>query len=81
MNAVASTIDPRRLEFAVGATGVVFYLGCVLTMAKVSHDGSVASLNALAHGIEDECTVAGNQGNSCSDCEQRPTHLLGGTAH
>jgi hypothetical protein len=54
MNSVARTIDPRRLEFAVGATGVVFYLRCVLTMTTVSHDGAVASLNALAHQVERE---------------------------
>ncbi len=52
MSAVTSTIDPRRLGFAVGATGVVFYLGCILTMATVSHDRAVAFFNAMAHGID-----------------------------
>jgi hypothetical protein len=52
MNTVTGTIDPRRMGFAGGATGVVFYLGCVLTMATVSHDRAVAFFSALAHGID-----------------------------
>jgi hypothetical protein len=36
----------------VGATGVVFYLGCVLTMATVSHERAVVFFNSLAHGID-----------------------------
>jgi hypothetical protein len=52
MNTVTGTIDPRRIGFAGGATGVVLYLGCVLTTATVSHDRAIAFFNALAHWID-----------------------------
>lgn len=52
MNGATSRINPIRLGLAVGATGVVFYLGCVLTMATVSHERAVVFFNSLAHGID-----------------------------
>jgi hypothetical protein len=52
MNKAINTISPTRLGFAVGATGVVFYLGCVLLMATVSHERAVVFFNALTHHID-----------------------------
>jgi len=45
-------LDRTRLGVAVGLTGVVFYLGCVLTMTTVPHDRAVAFFNSLMHGID-----------------------------
>jgi 2TM family of unknown function (DUF5676) len=52
MNGATNTINPIRLGHAVGATGVVFYLGCVLTCATVSHERALVFFNSLAHGID-----------------------------
>jgi hypothetical protein len=45
-------LNPKYLGLAFGATGVVFYLGCVLTMATVSHDKAVVFFNSLLHGLD-----------------------------
>ncbi len=45
-------LNPGYLGYAFGATGVVFYLGCVLTMATVSHEKAVIFFNSLMHGID-----------------------------
>jgi hypothetical protein len=45
-------LNPNYLALAFGAAGVVFYLGCVLTMATVSHDKAVVFFNSLLHGID-----------------------------
>ena len=45
-------LNPKYLGLAFGATGVVFYLGCMLTMATVSHDKSVVFFNNPLHGLD-----------------------------
>jgi hypothetical protein len=45
-------LNPKYLGLAFGATGVVFYLGCMLTMAAVSHDTAVLFFNSLLHGLD-----------------------------
>ncbi|MCQ4322000.1 DUF5676 family membrane protein [Stutzerimonas stutzeri] len=45
-------LNPKYLGFAFGATGVVFYLGCMLTMATVPHDKAVVFFNSLLHGLD-----------------------------
>jgi hypothetical protein len=52
MNEATNTINPIRLGLAVGATGVVFYLGCVLACATVSHERALVFFNSLVHGID-----------------------------
>jgi len=47
-------LDPRCLGFAFGATGLVFYLGCMLTMATVPQESAVTFFNSLLHGIDVE---------------------------
>jgi hypothetical protein len=47
-------LNPRRLGFGFGATGVVFYLGCMLTMATVPRDKAVIFFNSLLHGLNVE---------------------------
>ncbi len=45
-------LNPRRLGLAFGATGVVFYVGCMLTMATVPRDSAVTFFNSLLHGLD-----------------------------
>jgi hypothetical protein len=40
-----------RLALGFGATGVVFYLGCMLTMAIVPREKAVVLFNSLLHGF------------------------------
>lgn len=47
-------LDPRRLGLGVGATGVLFYLGCMLTMATVPREKAVIFFNSLLHGLNVE---------------------------
>jgi hypothetical protein len=47
-----SHLNPRCLGLAFGATGLVFYLGCMLTMATVPQDAAVTFFNSLLHGID-----------------------------
>jgi len=44
-------LSPRRLGWAFGATGVVFYFGCMLTMAIVPREKAVVLFNGLLHGF------------------------------
>jgi hypothetical protein len=47
-------LNPKSLGIAFGATGLVFYLGCMLTMATVPHEAAVGFFNSLLHGIDVE---------------------------
>jgi hypothetical protein len=47
-------LNPIRLGLAFGATGVVFYLGCMLTMATVPREKAVVFFNSLLHGLNVE---------------------------
>ena len=47
-------LNPMRLGWAFGATGVVFYFGCMLTMAVAPREKAVVFFNSLLHGINVE---------------------------
>jgi hypothetical protein len=49
-----SRLNPIRLGWGFGATGVVFYLGCMLTMATVPREKAVVFFNSLLHGLNVE---------------------------
>lgn len=49
-----SQLNPKCLGLGFGATGVVFYLGCILTMATVPHEQAVIFFNSLLHGLDVE---------------------------
>jgi len=48
----SASLNPRGLGLAFGATGLVFYLGCMLTMATVPQDSAVTFFNSLLHGLD-----------------------------
>jgi hypothetical protein len=45
-------LNPKYLGLAFGATGLVFYLGCMLTMATAPHEAAVIFFNSLLHGLD-----------------------------
>ncbi len=45
-------INIRKFGLATGATGVLLYLGCILVMSTVGHEGSIQFFNSLVHGID-----------------------------
>ena len=47
-------LNPIRLGLGFGATGVVFYLGCMFTMAVVPREKAVVFFNSLLHGFNVE---------------------------
>lgn len=40
------------MGLAFGSTGLVFYLGCMLTMATVPQESAVTFFNSLLHGLD-----------------------------
>lgn len=52
MNNTATRLSPQRLGFAFGATGALFYLGCMLTMSTVSREKAIIFFNSLLHGLD-----------------------------
>lgn len=47
---MTSTLNVKRLGFALGATLAVFYLGCVFVMLTVPHEAVVRFFNSIMHG-------------------------------
>jgi hypothetical protein len=45
-------VSPRRFAFACGATGALFYLGCMLTMSTVPREKAIIFFNSLLHGLD-----------------------------
>ena len=48
----SASLNPRCLGLALGTTGLVFYLGCMLTMATVPQASAVTFFNSLLHGLD-----------------------------
>lgn len=47
-----TTINVKKFGLAVGLTGALLYLGCMIVMATVGHDGSIKFFNSLLHGLD-----------------------------
>ncbi len=45
-------INVKKFGLAVGLTGALLYLGCMIVMATVGHNGSVKFFNSLLHGLD-----------------------------
>ncbi len=45
-------INIRKFGLALGLTGTIFYLGCMVLMLTVGHDGTVKFFNMLLHGLD-----------------------------
>lgn len=49
---IMKSINPIRLGWAFGVTFTLMYLGCVIVMMMVGHDGTVLLFNSLLHGVD-----------------------------
>lgn len=45
-------INIKKFGLAFGLTGALLYMGCILLMATVGHDGTVKFFNSLLHGLD-----------------------------
>ncbi len=45
-------INVKKFGFAVGLTGALLYLGCIIVMATVGHEGTINFFNSLLHGVD-----------------------------
>ncbi len=46
------TINVKKFGFAAGLTAALLYLGCIIVMATVGHDGTIKFFNSLLHGVD-----------------------------
>lgn len=42
----------KKLGLAIGLTGALLYLSCMILMTTVGHDGTVKFFNNLLHGLD-----------------------------
>lgn len=47
-----NTINVKKFGLACGLTGVLLYIGCIVLMLTVGHDGTVTFFNSLFHGLD-----------------------------
>mgnify|MGYP003651838106 CR=1 FL=1 len=47
-----NSLSPKRLALALGITGVLFYLGCMLLMQLVDRETFMLLANSLCHGMD-----------------------------
>ena len=45
-------LNVKKFCFALGLTGELLYLGCVLVMATMGREGTVVFFNSLLHGLD-----------------------------
>lgn len=45
-------LNVKKFGFALGLTGALLYLGCILVMATVGREGTVIFFNSLLHGLD-----------------------------
>lgn len=55
-----NSIHIRKFGMAVGSTGVLLYLGCILLMLTVGRDGTIQFFNNLLHGLDSSSIIRMN---------------------
>lgn len=50
----------KRLGMAVGSTGAILYLGCILLMITVGREGTIWFFNSLLHGLDTSSIIRMN---------------------
>lgn len=53
-------INIRKFGLAVGTTGVLLYLGCILVMLTVGREGTIQFFNNLIHGLDTSTIIRMN---------------------
>ena len=47
-----NTINSKKLGLALGTTGVILYLGCMLLMLVAGESGTIWFFNSVLHGLD-----------------------------
>ncbi|MBK5193758.1 MAG: hypothetical protein JJE07_11210 [Flavobacteriaceae bacterium] len=50
-------LNVKKLGLAIGLTGALLYLGCMILMTTVGHDGTVKFFNNLLHGLDTSSVI------------------------
>jgi len=50
----------KRLGLAVGSSGAILYVGCILLMITVGQEGTVKFFNSLLHGLDTSSIIRMN---------------------
>lgn len=45
-------LNVKKMGLATGLTGALLYLGCMIVMTTVGHEGTVKFFNSLLHGLD-----------------------------
>lgn len=45
-------INIKRMGLAVGTTGALLYIGCIILMVTVGREGTIFFFNSLLHGLD-----------------------------
>lgn len=45
-------LNIKKFGFALGLTGALLYLGCILVMVTVGREGTITFFNSLLHGLD-----------------------------
>lgn len=45
-------LNVKKFGFALGLTGALLYLGCMIVMATTGREGTITFFNSLLHGID-----------------------------
>ena len=45
-------LNVKKFGFALGLTGALIYLGCMIVMATAGQEASITFFNSLAHGLD-----------------------------
>lgn len=53
-------IDPRKLGLSIGFTFFLLYIGCMLLLYFLGHDGTITYFNNMFHGIDTSSIVKMN---------------------
>lgn len=49
---IMNYLNVKKFGFAVGTTAALLYLGCMLVMFTVGHEGTARFFNSLLHGLD-----------------------------
>lgn len=48
------TLNIKKMGLAVGTTGAILYIGCIILMVSVGREGTIFFFNSLLHGLDVE---------------------------
>lgn len=52
-----NNINVKKFGLAFGITGAFLYIGCILVMLILGHDGTVRFFNSLLHGLDTAAVI------------------------